>query len=313
MAIELKTIDVILATASFVILVIVFFFVFQFRKMARAAKDQEDEFVECAPAAPVKLTSAKIREAKQNEKHVSASLKLQDILPKQASTGKPDVSEIISDVTEIRSRFSYELHERPADFLQLRQAASSESPEMAEIDVIEFRSRSHYELPERSAAFKPQQHENGNYERTADPGKRLNISRSEELQNITSEKASDNETSFIRTKTIENAELKLEDPLPEISGDSLSEAAALKENPAGIRIDGSAISTKTAKPRKGSPRKKKTDGANGKDDPKSIKKTAQNMRSFEIADERLKMAKRDKSIGNPVKNEEIIVPLNILI
>lgn len=91
MAIEIKTIDIILSIASIAIFIIVFFSVFHFRKKKKATRDHEKEVEELVVAVSVEKIKENIRDAEPEQIQMpeTAELKLEDVFPEQEFSEKP--------------------------------------------------------------------------------------------------------------------------------------------------------------------------------------------------------------------------------
>ncbi len=115
MTIGLETIDIILATASVVIFITVFFLVFKFRKKNKATKVQEKEVKESVVSAKVEKKSENIRDVtpEQIKMPETADLKLEDIFPEYTGSNKPEIAK--TEVPEIQPGFRNEFSEKPAD------------------------------------------------------------------------------------------------------------------------------------------------------------------------------------------------------
>jgi hypothetical protein len=297
MAIDLKTIDIILATASVVIFIIVFFFVFQFRKLNKKTRDQEKEVEESVVALPVEIISENIRDAapEQIKMPETADLKLEEILPEQTISSKPEIAEILTGVPENELVLKNELPEKPADIEPPEH--ENETPANVELKLED-------ELPEKSADVET-------------TGLKIEISESTELklEDTIPEKASDIEDSFLKTEMLENAELRLEDELPQkLSEYQTAQIAdtvdALTENSgASIRVDGHAIDIpKTTKPNKRSARKKKTDDKIGGEKSAPRKKAVRKTKSTESEPKKIEKKKSTRKSKKPKKKERMVPP-----
>ena len=290
MAIELKTIDIILATASVVIFIIVFFFVFQFRRMNKATRDQKRELKMSVVAMPVEMIIENIRDTpyEQIKMPETADLKLEEILPEQALSCKPEIVE--TQVPEIQPEFHNEFSEKP-DY---------------------FKSSEHENLTNENVELKLEEEFPEKYEDVKISELNSEISESSDLkfEDTLPEKDSGIEHSVLRTEISENADLKLEDQLPEklsIPAQIADVSDALTANSGeSIREYNSAIDIpKTPKPRKKSTSRKKTGDIKEKDKPKPDKKAVKKKRPAKIVDGIPKKIEKKKSTRKSTKPKKM--------
>lgn len=244
MAIEIKTIDIILAIASIAIFIIVFFLVFKFRKKKKATQDHGKIVEESVVAMPVKMIRENIRDAapEKIEMPETADLKLEDSLPEPAGSNKPEITE--TPVHEIQDLFSNEFMEKPDDFkLSEHENITDENVELKLED----------ELPEKSTGVKISEQKI----EISDPS-------AYKFEEPFPEKASDIDDPVLKTEIHDNNDLELEDPLPEKLSDSqtaqIADTGDALTGNSGVSIveDGHVIEIpKTTKPNKKSVSTKK--------------------------------------------------------
>jgi hypothetical protein len=238
MAIEPKTIDIILATASVVIFIIVFFFIFQFRKMDKTIKDQEKKVGGSFAAMPVEMIYESIRHAAPEQIKIPEKtyLKLEDIFPEQPVSYKPGIT-----VTQV-SGFSDEetLPEIQPGFCNGSSDIPDDIKPSQYENTIDENSdlRLEDELPEKSDDVEISEL---NIE-ISEPAKLKFEETIPEIQpgfcNGSSDKPDDIKPSQYENTIDENSDLRLEDELPEKSNDlEISELNIEISEPSKVELE----------------------------------------------------------------------------